>query len=201
VTTPPEVEVVELIIERALPVDPITNGRGDGYTVEGLAVPYGRPQRVSDDGGRTTYREGFAPGSFARDVARAGSWVNLFVGHRGDEGDRYLGRCVGLTEQADGLHAEFRLNRSHPEVEAARAGELTGWSVSAHVYRSREGTDADGPVVWRELCGLSHVAATASPQYDGAGVLVAREHVIVPVAATRPRLAALRAAGYGRRSA
>lgn len=189
----------ELIIERALPIDPIPNKRGDGYTVEGLAVPYGRAVLVSDDGGRTTYREGFAPGAFARDVARAGSWVNLFLGHKGDEGDRFLGRCMGLVERSDGLHAEFRLNQDHPDVEAARAGELTGWSVSAHVYRSREGTDADGPVVWRELCGLSHVAATARPQYAGAGVLVAREHVLVPAVQARPRLAALRAAGYGRR--
>jgi HK97 family phage prohead protease len=198
VTTATAVEVVELLIERDLAVRPKTTGRGDGYTVAGLAVPYGRPQVVSDDGGRTTYREAFSPGSFARDVARAGSWVNLFVGHKGDEGDRFLGRCIGLVERADGLHAEFRLNQEHPQVEAARAGELTGWSVSAHVYRSREGTDGAGPLVWRELCGLSHVAATAAPQYPGAGVLVAREHVLVEAVKARPRLAALRAAGYGR---
>lgn len=185
----------ELMICRALPSDTI-EPVGDGWTVAGLAVPYGIPQRVSDDG-KTFYREGFASGSFGRDATKGGRWVNLYLGHRGDNGDRWLGRCIGLEDQPGGLWATFRINRDHTMAEAARSGELTGWSVSAHVYRSREGSDADGPIMWREVCGLDHVAATARPQYAGAGVQVAREHVIE--APTRPRLDALRSRGYGTR--
>lgn len=178
----------ELVISRALPDDAV-EPVGDGWTLEGRAVPYNVDQRVSDDGGRTWYTERFAHGAFTRDTQAGGRWVNLFVGHAGDEGARYLGRCIALNEQADGLYASFRINRDHPMAEAARSGELRGWSVSARVYRTR----ADGPALIREACGLSHVAATASPQYAGAGVLVAREHEVVGLVTT-PRADAARKA-------
>jgi hypothetical protein len=181
----------ELVINRAAASDlePV----GDGWTVYGLAVPYGREQQVSDDG-TTHYWEGFAPGSFNRDVGKGGRWVNLMLGHHGDDGDRFLGRCVALQEDSQGLWSTFRLDRSHPQAEAARAGELRGWSVSARVYRSRSTQRPDGArVVWREVCGLSHVAATAVPQYAGAGVQVAREHTLVNAPSDTPRLDDLRA--------
>jgi HK97 family phage prohead protease len=180
----------ELLIERAAPaLEPV----GDGWTVQGLAVPYGREQRVSDDG-KTHYWEGFTDGAFGRDVAKGGRWVNLMLGHHGDDGDRFLGRCVDLAESAEGLVAAFRLDRSHPSAEAARSGELVGWSVSARVYRSRTGTRPDGErMVWREVCGLSHVAATAAPQYAGAGVRVARDHRLILSPSPTPKLDELRA--------
>lgn len=180
----------ELLINRAAAaaLEPV----GDGWTVHGLAVPYEREQPVSDDGVET-YLEAFAGGSFHRDVGKGGRWVNLMLGHHGDDGDRFLGRCVALEEDSEGLWPSFRLDRSHPAAEEARSGELRGWSVSARVYRSRSVTRPDGSrVVWREVCGLSHVAATRSPQYAGAGVLVAREHVLVNAPSATPRLDALR---------
>lgn len=182
--------MAELVIERAAAtaLEPV----GDGWTVEGLAVPYDRPQRVSDDG-VTFYREGFTAGAFTRDVAKGGRWVNLMLGHAGDDGDRFLGRAMGLAESSDGLVATFRLDRTHPQAEAARSGELTGWSVSARVYRSRTEGPADNRMVWRELCGLSHVAATASPQYAGAGVMVAREHRLIEGTSPTPHLDEIRA--------
>lgn len=169
--------MTELLIQRATaPLTPV----GDGWTVDGLAVPYDRETEVSDDGGATTYLEAFTYGAFARDVVKGGRWVNLFVGHTGDDGDRFLGRAVSLQEERDGLHASVRLDRGHPLAEAARSGELTGWSVSAHVYRSRSVQRDDGRrIVYREVCGLSHIAATAQPQYAGAGVSVARDHELI----------------------
>lgn len=190
--------MTELLIERALPVgalEPV----GDGWTVYGMAVPYEREQRVTDDGGSTFYFERFSAGAFSRDCTKGGRWVNLYLGHQGDEGDRWLGRCVGLAEREDGLYPSFRLNREHPRAEAARSGELMGWSVSARVYKTRRELGGTLPVVIRERCGLSHVAATEAPQYAGAGVLVAREHELVTVTTATPRLDALRAAGYGSR--
>jgi HK97 family phage prohead protease len=181
--------VSELLIERSAPaLEPV----GDGWTVYGRAVPYDVDQLVSDDG-TTYYVERFTSGAFARDVVKGGRWVNLMLGHHGDDGERYLGRCVALEEKPDGLYPSFRIDRSHPSAEAARSGELTGWSVSARVYRSAESMRSDGTKeVRREACGLSHVAATASPQYAGAGVLVAREHVIVQAGSRTPRLDELR---------
>jgi HK97 family phage prohead protease len=183
-----------LVITRAAPeMEPV----GDGWTVSGLAVPYGVETDVTDDGGTTFYAELFAPHAFARDVTKGGRWVNLMLGHEGDDGDRYLGRCVGMRETDAGLFTSFRINQTHPDAEAARSGELTKWSVSARVYRSRREHRDGRLIVHRESCGLSHVAATASPQYESAGVLVARDHVIVTNESPTPRLDALRAAGYG----
>jgi HK97 family phage prohead protease len=171
-------EAGEILIERDIPLT--LEGVGDGWTVYGRAVPYDVDQVVSDDGGLTTYLERFAQGSFQRDAAKGGRWVNLMLGHSGDEGDRYLGRCVEITDEPDGLYTAFRLDRSHPQAEAARHGELTKWSVSAHVYRTRVLPLSGGQRVQvREYCGLSHVAATTSPQYAGAGVLVARGHELI----------------------
>jgi len=175
----------ELIIDRAAaPLE----ATGDGWTVEGLAVPYDVPQEVSDDGGATTYWEAFAHGAYSRDAAKGGRWVNLMVGHSGDEGDRFLGRCTGIREERAGLICAFRLDRSHPQAEQAREGELRGWSVSTRVYRSRANVDFAGRrVTVRELCGLSHVAATAQPQYAGAGVTVARDHELIVAPSGTPR--------------
>jgi HK97 family phage prohead protease len=179
----------ELLINREAPaLEPV----GDGWTVEGIAVPYGVPHRVSDDGIHY-YREGFTHGAFGRDVSKGGRWVNLMLGHHGDDGDRFLGRCVALSEEPEGLRATFRIVPTHPKAEAARAGELTKWSVSARVYRSRTEGPPDDRTVWRELCGLSHIAATATPQYAGAGVLVAREHTMIDDAPPNPRAAEIRA--------
>lgn len=181
----------ELVINRATSaLEPV----GDGWTVDGLAVPYDREQEVSDDGGATTYLEAFTSGAFSRDAAKGGRWVNLMLGHTGDDGERFLGRCVGIAEERDGLHTSFRLDRSHPQAEAARSGELVGWSVSAHVYRSRSVQREDGRrVVYREVCGLSHVAATTRPQYAGAGVLLAREHELIVTPSATPGRDAIRA--------
>ena len=188
--------MTELIITRALP-DQALEPVGDGWTVYGRAVPYDADQRVSDDG-TNFYTERFAHGAFARDTAKGGRWVNLYVGHNGDDGDRFLGRCVQLEEKDDGLYAAFRINRAHPYAEDARAGDLTGWSVGAKVFRTREFHRGAGLVRVRELCGLNHVAATRAPQYAGAGVLVARDHEVVtdgPLVrdTLRARLDALRA--------
>lgn len=166
----------ELVITRSLP-DTALEPVGDGWTVYGRAVPYGVAQTVDDGAG--PYRERFTEGAYARDVAKGGRWVNLMLGHKGDDGDRFLGRCIELAEQPDGCYAAFRLNRSHPRAEEARSGELTGWSVSAHVYRTVRLVEAGVEILQREACGLIHVAATPRPQYAGAGVLVMREHVTV----------------------
>jgi HK97 family phage prohead protease len=169
--------VSELIIERAAPaLEPV----GDGWTVYGRAVPYGIESRVRDGVNGPEYWEEFAEGAFARDVDRGGAWINLMVGHDGDDGERFLGRCIGLEEQGDGFYPTFRINRSHPAAEAARSGELRNWSVSARVYRSRVIRRGSREVVLRERLGCKHVAATAAPQYTGAGVLIARDHVLIP---------------------
>lgn len=171
--------MTELIIQRALPVTAFAlESGGDGWTLYGRAIPYNRVEEVTDNG-VDSYWEGWKPEAFARDAAKGGRWVNLFVTHRGDEGERFLGRVIELSEADDGLYAAIRLERTHPKAEAARSGELTGWSVSAHIYRSRTELVGGREVVWRESAGLSHIAATPRPQYAGAGVIAYRDHELV----------------------
>ena len=183
--------MTELVIQRALPVD-MLDTIGDGWTVYGRVLPYGSPQRVSDDG-KTFYREQFEPGAFRNSVKAGGRGVRFLAGHDHDIDRSLLGRCVEVAEQPDGLYTAFRIYRDHPLAEQARSGELTKWSVGALVKASRR----DGDLVVRTWCVLDHVAATAVPQYAGAGVLYTREHVIPEPTpnrdALKARVAALRA--------
>lgn len=187
--------MTELIIARAIP-DTALEPVGDGWTVYGQAVPYGVEQMVRDGSAGEAYVERFSQLAFQRDAARGGRWVNLMIGHRNradlDYGDRFLGRCVELEDKPDGLYAAFRLNRDHPRAEEARAGELTGWSVSAAVYKSRRISEGGRVIVERVQCALDHVAATPSPQYANAGVLLSREHELLDEVPTAPRRDALR---------
>lgn len=167
----------ELMIERDFDPAELQVQRGDGWTLFGRIVALGRRQEVRDTADQEPYLERFAPDSFDRDVAKGGRWVNLRVGHHGPDHDAYLGRCLALQAEADGLYGTFRLDREHPLADAARSGELTGWSVGAKVFRSRRILDRDGlAVTERLLCAINHVAATPAPQYAGAGVLVVRDH-------------------------
>jgi HK97 family phage prohead protease len=184
--------VSELVICRSMP-DTAMEPVGDGWTVGGIAMPYGREQVVSDDRGVTSYVEEIAYGAFERDCrGHPFGWVQLRHGHGEVDRDRFLGRCVHLAERDEGLWAEFKLNRDHPLAEEARSGDLVGWSVSATVRKTREVRRGGRVVTVREQCQLHHIAATASPQYAGAGVLVSREHVLIPADPT-PRLDAVRA--------
>lgn len=187
--------MTELIIARAIP-DTALEPVGDGWTVYGQAVPYGVEQMVRDGSAGEAYVERFSQLAFQRDAARGGRWVNLMIGHRNradlDYGDRFLGRCVELEDKPDGLYAAFRLNRDHPRAEEARAGELTGWSVSAAVYKSRRISEGGRVIVERVQCALDHVAATPSPQYANAGVLLSREHELLDEVPVAPRRDALR---------
>jgi HK97 family phage prohead protease len=176
-----------LIVTRELPPDMLERS-GDGWTVAGIVVPFERVTEVSDDG-VNRYREVFDRGSFDRDIAKGGRWVNLMIGHAGDDGDRFLGRCNALQARPEGLWGEFRLDRNHPRADEARNGELRSWSVAAAVYRKR----TDPPDVRRYLqCGLRHVAATPHPQYADAGVMAVREEVTIDETPQTPRLDAAR---------
>jgi HK97 family phage prohead protease len=171
----------ELIIERDYDVTDLDVGRGDGWTLYGRIVPFGVRQQVRDTAAGPEYLERFDPGAFDRDVEKGGRWVNLRIGHHGADHEAFLGRCIGLDARSGGLYGTFRVTeRQHPLADAARAGELTKWSIGAKVFRSRRVTDPDGrEVIDREVCAINHVAATAAPQYAGAGVLVARDHQLV----------------------
>lgn len=195
----------ELLIERAYEVADLDVGRGDGWTLYGRIVPFLARQEVRDTLDSPPYLERFTSHAFDRDVEKGGRWVNLRVGHHDADNATFLGRCLGLEALPGGLYGTFRITeRDHPAADAARSGELTKWSVGAKVFRSRRVVDPDGvTVVNRELCALNHVAATGSPQYAGAGVLLVRDHELVDDTGTpvRDQLRARVEAGRAAREA
>lgn len=78
---------------------------GDGRTLHGIAVPYGRPQRID-----ATLVEQFRHGAFARQVAAAHR-VPLAREHM-PLGGKLIGRLTALREDAAGLYFEARVSKT-----------------------------------------------------------------------------------------
>lgn len=145
--------------------------------IEGLAVPYNRPARVSDDGGRTWYMEAFADRVFARSTMPANvGRVRLNWTH--DESFElltWIGRMLRLTESSEGLIMVARVDSS-PFGDAALAKvkdeQVGGLSVSARVM-AESAPRKDG-IVWRTRAHLRHIAVVEDPAYGGARITAMR---------------------------
>lgn len=167
----------------------------DERVVGGCCVPFNVPTLVSD--GAEPYREMFAPGAFARQLAVA-ERVELRYRHGDTLGDR-IGRAVSLEERGDGLHGTFRV---FPGVSGDQAltlvdeGLLTGLSISGVPLRTM--TAKDGTVV-RQRVHLEHVGLVDEAAYADAAVTMRRERIepmIEPAPAVDPwQLERLRAVG------
>ena len=160
----------ELIIERSIAaatMEPI----GDGWTLHGRAVPYDVDQEVTDDGKSHYYERSCArclcPGRSSPAAVGSTSWSAT----AGTTGSAYLGRCIAIADTSGGLDLDSWNQPGASSRRRARPGDLMGWSVSAHVFRTRKSVENGRLVMVRERCGLSHVAATAlTPSTPGAGV-------------------------------
>lgn len=78
---------------------------GDGRTIEGIAVPYGRPQRIDSQ-----LVEQFACGAFDHQLA-APNRV-LFCRDHLAQGGTLIGRAVELRDDAAGLWGAWRVSRT-----------------------------------------------------------------------------------------
>lgn len=125
---------------RALPVDVEVTGR----IVEGIALRWDHPYRVSDDNGATFYAEGWRAGAFARGLQAMGNFHEVRVDHH----DVRTGRCT-FHETDEGLPFVAVLDET-PEgdaaLEYARAGRFRGVSLRYQSDSQRLGADG---VVWR----------------------------------------------------
>jgi HK97 family phage prohead protease len=141
---------------------------GDGRTLVGRVVPYGETATVADLPAGRRYRESFSAGSFKRNT-RAPNRVLLDFEHGTTFGDK-IGHATELVERDDGLHGVFRTAQAGNgplALELVEAGVLTGFSVSAEVFRSTRRSDG---VVMRTSCNLLAVALCREPAYDSARV-------------------------------
>lgn len=137
---------------------------GDGRTVFGLLVPYGRTTEVDDGFGR--YSERIILGAFARTIRERGDRVKMLVSH--ERRAIPVGKFTLLREDPAGLYGEGRFG-THEAAEqaltAVREGLLDSFSVGFKGLRDRR---ADDGAVERTECALYECSLTAFPAYEDA---------------------------------
>jgi HK97 family phage prohead protease len=144
---------------RALPVADLDV---TGRIIEGQALRWNKPYRVSDDG-RRFYSEGWRRGQFAEGLRATGNNHELRVDHRDvrvgmvsfDEGD------VGLRFEAVADTTEL----GELALQEAKAGKFRGVSIryaSAHQRRDAQG------VIWRQRGRIRELSLVRDivPQYE-----------------------------------
>ena len=169
--------------------------QGDGRTVEGLIVPYGKPTMVADHDGTEPYREEWLKGAFRENV-KAANRVLVNFEHYGARYDDVLqsggsiesafGRGVELEERDDGLYGKFTMFRTPAGDNALmliKEGIVTAFSVAAKIKRSTR--SADG-VVQRVKASLDWVSLAREGAFPESKILAVRtaaleeEHEAMP---------------------
>lgn len=133
---------------------------GDGRTIMGYAVPYGRPQRINDQ-----LTEQFDLGVFAHQV-RAANRVKFSREHL-DLGGSLIGPTTLLREDPKGLYWEARASKTplgDETLELVKDGALRHLSVG---FRSRPNGSVRLPsgVVARRKADLVEVAIVLEGAY------------------------------------
>jgi phage head maturation protease len=153
--------------ERALPIALESTGR----VVEGVALTYDRAYRVSDDGGRTFYHEGWRPGAFTDGLRATGNVHELRLGHE----DVRAGR-VAFADSARSMAFAATLDEGplgDAALEHIDAGHVRAVSLR---FESDRQVTRDG-IVWRLRARpreLSLVLDNQRGQYDDALITARR---------------------------
>lgn len=152
-------------LERALTVEDVV-----GRTLEGTAVTYGRPYRVSDDGGATYYREQWEAGAFAASITASRNTFEFRRSHA----DERLG-IVSFTDEESRLAFTATVDDSdegEQALEQYHRGTLRG--VSLRFRPRRHAPPDERGVLVRLRADIRELSLTNSGQYGDAKVLVAR---------------------------
>lgn len=163
---------------RALPAHVEVLGR----TIEGLALSWNRPYRVSDDGGKNFYTEGWRPGAFRRGLEATGNTHELRVDHQ----DIRVGR-VEFSEAEAGLVFTATADTTPTgdrAVEKAKDGRFRDVSLR---YTSNDQRHAGG-VIWRTSAVARELSLieTIVPQYDDARIESVRGTITLARALDEP---------------
>jgi len=141
-----------------------------GRTLEGAALSYGRTYKVSDDGGKTHYLEGWVVGAFAETIKHCRNVFELRNAHRDDR--------LGTVSFEDGSGAlAFRATLDETDIgeaalDAYKQGRMT--SVSLGFRPRRQDRTASG-VIWRNQADIRELSLASQGQYEDARVLAHRE--------------------------
>ncbi|MBN6037471.1 HK97 family phage prohead protease [Amycolatopsis sp. 195334CR] len=146
---------------------------GDGRTICGIAVPYGRPQPIDS---RLT--EQFARGAFNAQL-RAAHRVPFMRDH-GPHGGKLIGVATELRDDAAGLYGEWRVSRTEvgdETLELVKDGALSELSIG---FREGQNRTLPGGVIERATATLTEVAIVMAGAYgQSAAVASVRAQSIV----------------------
>lgn len=148
-----------------LEVRSAANG-GDGRTICGIAVPYGRPQYIDP---RLT--EQFARGAFNAQL-RAAHRIPFMRDH-GPHGGKLIGVAAELRDDAAGLYGEWRVSRTplgDETLELVKDGALSELSIG---FREGQNRKLSGGVVERATATLTEVAIVMAGAYGEAATVSA----------------------------
>jgi HK97 family phage prohead protease len=141
---------------------------GDGRTIEGIAVPYLRRQRIDP-----TLVEQFAPGAFNAQLATPGRV--LFTRDHMSQGGQLIGKAIELRNDSAGLWGAFRVSatRDGDDTLALIAdGVLSELSVGFRA--GRDHIEPDGTVT-RVSVDLREVSVVLAGAYgEGASIMAMR---------------------------
>ena len=152
-----------------------------GRRLEGLALRWDTLYRVSDDGGRTFYDEGFRRGAAADSIRGR---RNTFES-RSDHRDERIG-LVAFDEAEEGLAFIVRLDSTEEgdrELELLRSERHKGVSIR---YTPVRNTPRSGPPWWRAKVELRELSLTDHAQYHDAKVEAIRAQVAKEPSYQRP---------------
>ena len=144
----------------------------DGHQLEGFALRWGRPYRVSDDKGKTFHWEQWRERAARRSIDMFDHRFELLDDH---DQSRRVG-TVEFNEVARGLQFSATISDDEPElVEQVRAGVKRGVSLRFAPEEVAELGERDGePFEEIVRARLRELSLTASPQYEDARVEVQR---------------------------
>lgn len=150
---------------RAIPSDLEVRG-GDGRTVSGLAVPFGRPAEIHDT--LRSYTETFRRGAFARTIQERGpAKVKVFAQH--DTRRLPIGRASLLREDAAGLYCELRISQTSLGDEVLELVEDHAIdSLSIGFVPIHQDVDVRTGAVERTEVRLNEISPVAFPAYQDA---------------------------------
>jgi HK97 family phage prohead protease len=143
---------------------------GDGRTIEGIAVPFLRRQRID-----STLTEQFAPGAFDHQIRAQAAHRIAFSRDHMSQGGTLIGRALELRNDAAGLWGAFRVSATTAGDETLALvadGALSELSVGFRAQRDH--TEPDGTItrVRADLVEVSVVLAGAYGQ--GATIMAVR---------------------------
>lgn len=162
---------------------------GDGRTIYGIAVPYGRAQVIDDH-----LTEQFARGAFNHQLNAAHRVY--FAREHMQLGGTLIGKTVDLQDDAAGLVGQWRVSRTpmgDETLELVKDGALRDLSIG---FEERQNRSLAGGITERVTANLREVSVVLEGAYgEGAVVAGVRSLNPCPHGPQCPQCAAARVVG------